>query len=140
MTLIMNSQDNISPTAVERISYMRSKSDCVSNSRSNQRTFGKICSQCQKYYNLYRVHLTHLVSDSIITWKFRSCLHDIPCLTTADTGNVTVPSNEDYVQYISKLRKHVSIPSRIPKAARIFAAEVLSEAIDATLITNKPTN
>ena len=84
--------------------------------------------------------LTQSNSAALAIWKCSSCLNNLPSLNSHPYIAPSNPSTSpiDYLHYINDLRSTLKVPSKIPKAARLAAADALSRTINQALDSNTP--
>lgn len=103
---------------------------CVTCSQVNNRKGGRSCSSCNNYYHLTCVGLTRKNSSSLNIWKCSVCLD----INASSSNTLTkIPDLPRQTDFLIKARKTCRIPIKIPKPARITAADALSNTIDEAL-------
>ena len=108
----------------------------VINTRKNSR----LCDTCSLPYHLACAKLTKKLSKELVVWECRHCklhraggadVHQTPALSDAElTQNLPV--------LLGQWKRHIRVLARIPRGARINAAEALCTLIE-NVVTNNTT-
>ena len=102
------------------------------NTRPNQR----LCDKCNLPYHLRCVNLTQKASKALLTWTCRTCLDegggDNPII------DPTIPENlaRDLPEMIANWKRHTKVLARVPKGARVAAAEALDSLMQKVVTDN----
>ena len=101
---------------------------------ASNRKRGRPCSTCHSFYHLTCVGLKYRQSLSLVVWNCASCADKTSSLTCPHSASGTTLDDADSVlRSIASSRVNRRILLRIPKGARISAADSLSRAIDSAL-------